>query len=122
MQDCHRDDIRKLQAKLYAYNKSRSPLASLHRTQVHGFRMALWEEHTGIIHPTFYQPSSMSACSRCARSGRPTGRCVTRCRASHVHVGYGHREAATAMQSWLLSSFVAPHRLLQQCQRLGPGS
>ncbi len=21
--------------------------------------MALWEEHTGIMHPTFYEPSSM---------------------------------------------------------------
>ena len=27
--------------------------------QVHGFRMALWEEHTGIIHPSFYEPASM---------------------------------------------------------------
>ena len=35
------------------------PRATGAAAQVHGFRMALWEEHTGIIHPSFYDPANM---------------------------------------------------------------
>ena len=46
--------------------------------QVHGFRMALWDEHTGIIHPSFYEPSSMD-CVLQMRSIGQTNWEVRRC-------------------------------------------
>ena len=38
--------------------------------QVHGFRMALWEEHTSVIHPSFYHPSSMECVQQMRNMGK----------------------------------------------------
>ena len=38
--------------------------------QIHGFRMALWEEHSAIIHPSFYHPSSMECVEQMRNIGK----------------------------------------------------
>ena len=38
--------------------------------QIHGFRMALWEEHTNLIHPSFYHPSSLECVELMRNIGR----------------------------------------------------
>lgn len=78
----------------------------------------MWEEHTGIIHPTFYQPSSME----CVLQMRAIGQTNWEVRCGLPHVKCCARSSGTTdrLADLLAETVVALLYLLQQCPRQAP--